>query len=195
MIDHQKKFIFIHIPKTAGVSMYQAFSAKNEDQHHLTLKEHNHTDVDYFSFAFVRNPWDRFVSTYFYFKNYGRSRWGDKPSGEIVNSFSDFHEFCKNFENVLDKFPLPHFKKMSSWFDENLSFVGKFENLQNDFNYVCKKISIKPQALPKLNQTNRQHYSHYYNDESKSIIESFYQEDIIKFGYSFKDESKTSKSL
>ena len=70
MINHEYKFIFLHIPKTAGVSvgttlydlvgiddLYDGFKI-----HHDIVSEKNLRD--YFVFTFVRNPWDRMTSEY-----------------------------------------------------------------------------------------------------------------------------------
>jgi len=72
MILHDKKIIFIHIPRTGGTSVEEYFQFKHQHgwkpdtAQHLTLKEYSdHYDVeDYFKFTIVRNPWDRLVSWY-----------------------------------------------------------------------------------------------------------------------------------
>lgn len=186
MINNKYNFIFVHIPKTAGISIYNALKAQGKEQHHKKLSQHQ-PNQSYFSFAFVRNPWDRFVSNYFYFKNYGRGRWGDLPSGDIVNKFLTFNDFCSNFESIIEEFPLPHFKKMCFWTQEDLSFIGRFENLQSDFNHICEKINYPKTSLTHLNTSNRNHYSEYYTEKSKNIVGNFYEQDIINFKYSFKN--------
>ena len=94
MISHKHKFIFIHIPKCGGTSVEQTL-LKNEDipeerilkwnlteeeqqEYRLYYKYGNidvqHRKIDqykteneknYFTFTFVRNPWERFLSEYF----------------------------------------------------------------------------------------------------------------------------------
>ena len=87
MISHKHKFIFIHIPKTAGTSIEQALRdetcqllpgewAAGRGLHaplnHLTLQELVDYGIltpaqlkSYFKFCFVRNPWDRLISEIF----------------------------------------------------------------------------------------------------------------------------------
>tara|TARA_Y100001938_G_scaffold149997_2_gene239109 strand:- start:1113 stop:1805 length:693 start_codon:yes stop_codon:yes gene_type:complete len=91
MINHEYKFIFLHIPKCAGTSVGQtlkeictygrwhAYACNGEHEEdpfngHMVCREfgpERHFDTfdeqmykDYFVFTFTRNPWDRMVSHY-----------------------------------------------------------------------------------------------------------------------------------
>ena len=87
MISHQHRFIFIHIPKTAGTSIEKALCdescqllpgewdrtrVSHTPLNHLTLQELVDYSIltpaqfkTYFKFCFVRNPWDRLISEIF----------------------------------------------------------------------------------------------------------------------------------
>ena len=64
-------------------------------------------------------------------------------------------------------------------------FIGRFENLQEDFNTVCDKIEIPQHQLPHCNKTNHKHYTEYYDAELREIIANRFREDIEYFGYKF----------
>jgi hypothetical protein len=72
MIIKNKKLLFIHIPRTGGTSIEQSFGRPrckegiNSLTQHNTLKQYSEKeDINsYFTFSFVRNPWDRLISWY-----------------------------------------------------------------------------------------------------------------------------------
>ena len=187
MVDDKLKFIFIHIPKCGGVSMYKALNASRKDQGHAYLCEHmSDSNMDYFKFCFIRNPWDRFVSNYHYFKKFGRDGKGDVKMGSIVNQYDDFKSFTKGINNIPEsKLTYNHFDPQYKWFDNRLDFIGRFEYIQKDFDTVCDKIDIPKIKLPHRNKSNHTHYTDYYDDETREIVAEKYAIDIEVFNYKF----------
>lgn len=166
------------------------------------FKEMNWNWDKYFKFAFVRNPWDRLVSNFKYQKKlvYSTDKHGKffRADGEISNltiqaKQSIYEEFKKNTKENNFKLWLSRDRGVGPCFDflsdkgGNLmmNFVGKVENLQEDFDTICDKIGIPKQQLPHANKTKHKYYTEYYDDETRAIIAEKYAKDIEHFGYKF----------
>jgi len=206
MINHKHKFIFIHIPKTGGTSIEKLFDS-NADKKDVAMKHAKLSDFadsspdwskfkNYFYFSFVRNPWDLTVSMYKYLwtSSYAwPTKWRVKHKKFSKLTFSNWvnHDFFQSptikSSDVASNGGIG--KLQSNWLQSKNKlkpdFIGKFENLQEDFNIVCDKIGIPRQKLPHTNKTKRKHYTEYYNNETKQIVAEKFAKDIELFGYKF----------
>lgn len=138
---------------------------------------------NYVKFAFVRNPWDRMVSHFFYMKQNDIA-----PEIEKVNTFEDYL-------NALDrKEPWIHNRYATKTQYEYIinssgkvitDFIGRYETLENDFNKITEKINVNA-TLPHLNQSVRNtNYKSYYTTEARKIVERRFDMDISFFKYTF----------
>lgn len=187
MINDKHKFIFIHIGKTGGTSIEHALnpnvkldSRKSilgtgntnlKGKHYSAIQYKNKFENifdSYFKFTFVRNPWDLEVSLY---------KWFDL-------CFKKNTPFKKHLQSRQDRMGFTRWMCDSN--QNNLvDFIGKFENLQEDFNIICDKIGIPQQKLPHKNRTKHKHYTEYYDDETRQIVAEKCAKDIEHFGYQF----------
>jgi len=212
MYNHDLKAIFIHIPKTAGLSIRNCLS-NNGFYHkghvsnfytrdttistrHQPSKNLNKNCIDnYFKFCFVRNPWDIVVSSFLWW--HGMYEWskrtgrGHNRKKKIATEISEmtFHDFVKKYPHKINEVDHQnlgqHFWLEDETENKTVDFIGKFENLQEDFNIICDKIGIPKQQLSHKNATKRNHYTEYYNDETQEIVAKKYAKDIEYFGYKF----------
>jgi hypothetical protein len=152
------------------------------------IKENDHLDLEkYYKFSIVRNPWDRLVSWYSYHTRVFKRT--NQSFNSWVRNGATTH--WKNVDGTYwgDKDPL----NCQLWIinkeypEIKLDFIGKFENLQQDFNIVCDKIGIPSQELPHLNKSKHKHYTEYYDDETKQIVAEKFAGDIEHFGYEFRE--------
>jgi hypothetical protein len=66
-----------------------------------------------------------------------------------------------------------------------VDFIGKLENLDQDFKKICNKIGIEAE-LPHKNKSKRKRdYRKYYTEETKKLVEKAFREDIELFYYEF----------
>lgn len=145
-----------------------------------------------FSFSFVRNPYDRLLSCW---KNkidkntiaQNASSFCQVLSRERV-SFKSFVQIITECEDLLyktDRHWTPYTHLFKSCKEKKLDFIGKYENLQEDFDVICDKIGIPKQQLPHINATKHKHYTEYYDEETKQIVADRYVKDIEYFNYKF----------
>lgn len=174
-INHDYKTIFVHIIKTGGVSIATALEMKHKYYHGSAteIRKKVGEDIwnDYFKFTFVRNPFEKIVSQY----HYNRQVFG-------LRDYT-FKEYVKVFNSGGKISTYPQLN--TSYINEKLDFIGRFENLQQDFDIVCDKISIPRQQLPHINKCKHKHYTEYYDDETRAIVAEKYAQDIERFGYKF----------
>lgn len=181
-INLDKKIIFIHVPKCAGNSIKKAIGGFRGDSH---LRASDIPQVllnDFFSFSFVRNPWDRCLSAYFYLLKGGSQNYSDLADKETyVSNYIDFNDFVENGLLEASK-TQQHFKKQSFYLDRNLDFIGRFEYINEDFNMLSLMLGTKGK-LSKENVTSKLNYKKYYNQSSLEIVSEIYKDDIDRFNY------------
>lgn len=213
IISHQHKFIFFAVPKTATHAIRQALRqhAGPDDWEQQTLfgKQflpvpelarigHGHISVrqlrqhldpaaweSYFKFGFVRNPYDRYVSTCFFL---------NRKNPEFANTAQAFMKRAlavpRFRERALAK---PQHLQLS---DDNgeiaLDAVGRYETLQQSFDEICERIGIPSTDLTRNNPSKHAAFTEYYDDELRGIVGEFYKEDLRLFGYEFLPSEPTN---
>ena len=210
IISHKHKFIYFAIPKCASTSIrhhLDKFADINSNRYgnkpdsfyhkkwHITpeqlqthFQEMNWDWDKYFKFSFTRNPWERVLSTF----RYNCKRKKDWEAIGCPDPRPPFLPVTNNFKNyILDpkkQFIGQCYKWVYDQKENNmLDFVGKVENLQNDFNTACKLISIPSEKISRRNQTKGEHYTKLYDNKMTEIISKVYIKDIDYFGYKFGD--------
>lgn len=214
MISHEYKCIFIHIPKTAGMSVISFFYPGVRFHHtepdyerlfgwcpkrklhmqHATAKQLIETGLvtekqwaEYYKFTFVRNPWDRAYSDYKWIQNF---------SG-IKGSFKSYIKKEKAFYNILNDnsnhdYLGDHLLLQTDFFDFEGAFqpdfIGRFENFSKDIGNILHNLSIDTQFNVFENSSSRvKEYSWFYTNSNKRLIEKIFDKDIKMLNYKFHD--------
>lgn len=133
----------------------------------------------YFKFTFVRNPWAR---AYSWYKNVIRDENHKKNLG--ITKDITFNEFLCQYVGRGGLRPQTYWIKDCSG-SIPLDYIGRFENLLNDFREACKLMGIEPIMLPHKIKGSSEDYREKYEKESIEIIKEIYKEEIALFKYSF----------
>jgi hypothetical protein len=187
--------IFVHIPKCAGVSICRSLFGNLGAGHH-TIASYREIFTEeefdsYFKFAFVRNPWDRLVSAYFFLKGGGFHAEDKRWAQENLSEYADFDSFVKQWLNRGNARSWIHFRPQHEFLctdnkEPQLDFIGHYENLADDFARVRARLGINAE-LQYLNseQGGTRDYRRCYNEETIQRVADVYREDIQCFGYDF----------
>jgi hypothetical protein len=202
MISFQKRFLFVHIPKTAGNSVQSILRNYSEDeivalraqqdgierfglrnpnykiQKHSTLAEYRAAlgearFRDLYKFTCVRNPWDRMVS-YYFTPAQRLEGWDRKEFRKLILLALSVRDYLQLDKGEADPFA-------------NMDYIMRFENLADDFRAVCASLAIPDAPLPQYNRSNREHYSKYYDAELRELVRKRFAPEIERFGYAFEE--------
>lgn len=205
IISGLHKFIFVAIPKTGTHAVRRAlrehlgpqdleqvglFVNKRFPIPDLARLGHGHLSLQqvrpylkpdafdsYLKFAFVRNPFDRFVS-YCAFVTRDDGEFGRDPKRvmrEILEQPPSDHILFQpqhSFISGSDGEPLT---------DE----VGRVETMQASYDAICERIGIPSARLERVNRSERRDYRHYYDDALIEGVARLYARDLDLFGYQF----------
>ena len=193
---HRHKCIFIHIPKCAGSSVLaslgasaRGYQARRIHQSYLAYRQSDRKKFEkYFKFAFVRDPFDRAISTYEYLHQGGNK----KNDSDFINHYSitriSFEEFVMEVlsHRLLHQVPLlrPQHSFIFNFQNElQIDFLGRYENLSSDFATIAARLGL-PKNLPQINTSVRYPASEYLksNDVKQRLI-NLYQDDFELLSY------------
>ncbi len=207
IVSHRHSFIFAAVPKTGTHSVRQALREQLGDDDleqvglfvnkrfpwaDLAAIQHGHfplrqvrpylgdeTFNSFFKFAFVRNPFDRFVS-YCAF---------------MMRRSDDFHQ---RPQHVMRHFlfrdpPEQHvlFQPQSTLLvDEDgrtllSDSIGRVEDMQGSYDTICARIGIPSRTLDRVNGSSHLDYRSYYDQTLMEAVAARYALDLELFGYSF----------
>jgi hypothetical protein len=209
VINDRRKFIFVHVPKTAGTSMMSALAKLPGNNRRWVAKTKHETLAAFFAqwpqrrnlwdrlrgrnpeayrtFAFVRNPWDRLSSLYRYMKEYRPIEQADRVRSfaEFVEQAADGVEWIVNWHTMRLQTDFFTFADAAGLRTMRLSFLGHFEHLSEDLAELSRQLGICLE-LPRENFSTNAHidYRREYTERMLEAAGRLFATDAEFFGYS-----------
>lgn len=224
LLSVKYNFLFVHTAKTGGTSIraalsryryagrygIPAFIVHKLDQltgHYIGAKFPRHAKAiaaremlprelydRLFKFAFVRNPWDLQVSSFHHIRR-------ERPQlmGPYLEDFEGFLRWKLDPERPY-QYHIDTSIELQSDYVVDLQgklivdYIGRYEQLHEDFATICARIGIPVPELPhKRAATDRKKdFRSYYNDETAELVAQRFARDIELFGYTFDEPAQAA---
>jgi len=189
-VYHKWKCVFVQIPKNASSAIHGKLKNRTDDVHshrsYFEILQDQDSELveSYFTFAVVRNPYDKFVSA---FENDG--------SHETGLDFTSFIKYLvKNHISASDVsvYFIPQYKFISIKNIILMDDLIRYENIQEDWKRIVDKLNsntnftkiddyleVENATPSKMNKS----WEEYYTEETKEIVYNMYKKDFELFGY------------
>ena len=207
-ISFSHKFIFIHVQRTAGGSLINALrpyehrapvtrwnkqlsrAGLRRDPMKVSFRTHETAAnvrrlmpvgmyEEFFSFAFVRNPYSWLVSEFEVVRQNP-----DHRHYKFLVKMKDFREYIDWEVNRAKRYQYPLVT------DEDgqimVKFIGHFEHLRDHYEKVCGRLDLPSmETLPHKHKRTPMDYRDYYDDDTKALVAEHWRKDIELFAYDF----------
>jgi hypothetical protein len=214
IVSESKGFVFIHNPKCAGTSVRESLKKHDTRDNYFWMGEYCHVlnrHIDkahiilknlaisypeifrlldrFFVFTFVRDPYERFYSSFFeYMKHHRKDIVIPPDSRKVMEMINDFAVANITPNSVVNDFKLRHFPPQHLFVyignKSYVDFVGKVERMAESIKVIEQALRIDNLIVQKKNvMPNRQPVSEIFTQKTRDIIHRVYERDFDLFFY------------
>ena len=187
-ISHERKVLWFRVAKVGTrtiLNHLQSQGVQLDVEHATFIRYSPQLYADYFKFAFVRNPWDRLVSSYSdkVVRDGGKLFGFTEAQRREITTFERFVEFVAGLDlTTCDR----HIRLQTELIDlNNVDYLGHIENFAADFSHVCARIGIPDTGVVSKNVSEHKPWQEYYTEPLRDKVASLYRKDIQVLGYRF----------
>lgn len=188
--------VFVHIPKNAGTSIAATLGIVRSDGLHAPAIGYRAADRRFYrkaySFAVVRNPWDRIVSAFHFVKFSSNSPQDVEWRATHLSDIDRFPDFVrrladKSFRKEVMTYHLfqPQWFFLCDYFGRLIvDDLVRYEELDQEIGRVAERLNLAA-VLTHHNASAHRPYADQYDRATKDIVASIYRKDIQLLGYEF----------
>lgn len=190
--SNEHRAIFIHLPKTAGTSVSRALGLQGS--RHVPSEQYRIANPAkfsrFFKFAFVRNPYDRLLSSYAFLKGGGMNADDMRFAEAHVTPHDSFEHFViEGLSRRPEIQEWVHLRPQCTFVCDSrghnlMDFTGRFERIGEDYARIAARLG-KPIELPVTNRSQRGDYREAYTPAMIDIVRRLYAADLETFNYEF----------
>jgi len=211
LISYSHKFLFVHVPKSAGVSVTQSLAPYAHRSEQLPINRLLNRFGVHSNLMLGPHTWRWFrlhhsaqiIRRHLPARVYGqlfkfafvRNPWDaavsfyhyclEHPTHHRHNLTVRLGSFTEFIKWRAERKPHLQADMVCDRHDRLLvNFLGRFETLEEDFQHVCQRIGIQA-TLPRLNTSQHRDYRSYYDDATAELVATRWHRDIELFGYTF----------
>jgi hypothetical protein len=179
MISLTHNFAFIHVNKTGGTSVCEALADYEDIQ--TEARDHDPAEIyrarlgkalwdEMFSFAFLRNPWDRMVSSYEYRRQYNVGLHETSFKEWLLGPVQD-NPLDREWSNQL-------WMVKDAGGDIIVKELYLYERLSEGFSKARSRIGIATPELGTYNKTVREAWDGYYDRQTAELVRTRFADDL-----------------
>lgn len=187
--------LFIHIPKTAGISVRESLFQTNGFGKHVKAMTYKYyygskTFNTYFKFAIVRNPWARTLSAYHFLRKGGINNQDKSWSDDILTKYTNFEDFVMNGLHTPEILNWVHFLPQHTWICDHknrnlMDFTGRLESIQQEYDIIRQKTGLGQPLIHKNKGADISAYREHYTQAMRDKVAEIYKTDMELFKYRF----------
>lgn len=210
VISYDKKFLFLHVPKTGGLSMTEVLQGYQHDPDQYVanrLLARIGIGVNHFLFSYRQRKFRRHSTAWHVRRRlpppifnglfkfaFIRNPWDLLVSyHKFVMARPKHHRHARikklRFHDYIRFAAAKKVGFQKAFLSDPqghllVDYVGRFERMQHDFAEILGYLGIDAK-LPHLNPSQRSDYRQYYDRRGRNLVKQLYREDINQFGYGF----------
>ncbi|MEM7059364.1 MAG: sulfotransferase family 2 domain-containing protein [Pseudomonadota bacterium] len=184
-VETKEPFAFVHINKCGGTAVELALGLPKNHLTAVSLRDEMGADewARRFTFAVVRNPFDRVVSIYFYRVRTGQSNLGGRHLN--INQWVE-RVWAEEDPAYLGNAVLvaPAFAWVSDGDDLIVDEVLKLEDLDQEWKRVAERlgVTVRPGVV---NANSHPPYQDLLSPVARKTLQKAFAQDMDRFGYRY----------